>query len=158
MGDADAANPDDIFTIENYDNPAWGRTAGGSMDIACHYLYIVDILLAALHLVHVSSFAGAGTGNLPFDIEKLDDVLIVLRWVLDAAPPRYYAPILPFPGDCDRKHHYECRLPTTAFNVSIYTHVGTGGDDANLPDDSFINISYNFTTPVDADNTRYFWF
>jgi vanillate O-demethylase monooxygenase subunit len=159
MGDADAANPDDIFTIENYDNPAWGRTAGGSMDIACHYLYIVDNLLDASHvaLVHVSSFAGAGTGNLPLDIEKLDDGVIVSRWVLDAAPPPHDAPILPFPGDCDHKQHYECRLPSTAFNMSIYTRAGTGGDDANLPDDSFINISYNFMTPVDADNTRYFW-
>ena len=27
-----------------------------------------------------------------------------------------------------------------------------------LPDNSFVNISYNFMTPVDADNTRYFWF
>ena len=78
--------------------------------------------------------------------------------MLDAAPPPHDAPILPFPGDCDHKQHYECRLPSTAFNMSIYTRAGTGGDDANLPDDSFINISYNFMTPVDADNSRYFWF
>ena len=79
MGDADAANPDGIFTIENYDNPAWGRTAGDSMDIDCHYLYIVDNLLDALHVafVHPSSFAGAG--NLPLDIEKLDDGVMVSR-------------------------------------------------------------------------------
>ena len=38
-------------------------------------------LLDASHvaLVHVSSFAGAGTGNLPLDIEKLDDGVIVSR-------------------------------------------------------------------------------
>ena len=107
MGDADAANPDDIFTIENYDNPAWGRTAGGSMDIACHYLYIVDNLLDASHvaLVHVCSFAGAGTGNLPLDIEKLDDGVIVSRWVLDAAPP----PMM----------HRSCPFPVTAITNSI---------------------------------------
>ena len=43
-------------------------------------------------------------------------------------------------------------------NIILEVRAGTGGDDANLPDDSFINISYNFMTPVDADNTRYFWF
>ncbi|CAI8198384.1 MAG: Toluene-4-sulfonate monooxygenase system iron-sulfur subunit TsaM1 [SAR116 cluster bacterium] len=160
MGDPAAANPDDIFTIENFDNPAWGRTPCGSMDINCHYLYVVDNLLDPSHVawVHVSSFAGAGTGNLPLDIEKLDDGVIVSRWVMDAPPPPYYKPILPFAGNCDRKQHYECRLPSIAVNMSIYTRAGTGGDDANLPNDAFINISYNFMTPVDADNTRYFWF
>lgn len=104
MGDEAAANPDDIFEIPNYDNPAWGRTPCGSMDIACHYLYVIDNLLDPSHVawVHVSSFAGAGTGNPPLDIAKLDD--------------------------------------------------------GNLPDDAFLNISYNFMTPIDADNTRCFWF
>ena len=108
--------------------------------------------------VHVSSFAGAGTGNLPLNLEKLDDGIIVSRWVMDAPPPPYYQPILPFSGNCDRKQHYECRLPSTAINMSVYTRAGTGGDNDNLPDDAFLNISYNFMTPVDADNTRYFWF
>ena len=160
MGDADKADPDEIFEIPNYDNPAWGRTQGGSMDIACHYLYVVDNLLDPSHVawVHVSSFAGAGTGNLPLDLEKLDDGIIVSRWVMDAPPPPYYEPILPFSGNCDRKQHYECRLPSTAINMSVYTRAGTGGDNDNLPDDAFLNISYNFMTPVDANNTRYFWF
>ena len=77
---------------------------------------------------------------------------------MDAPPPPYYEPILPFSGNCDRKQHYECRLPSTAINMSVYTRAGTGGDNHNLPDDAFLNISYNFMTPVDADNTRYFWF
>ncbi|MAA50809.1 MAG: (2Fe-2S)-binding protein [Gammaproteobacteria bacterium] len=160
MGDPAAANSDDIFAIENYENPAWGLTPRGSMDINCHYLYVVDNLLDPSHVawVHVSSFAGAGTSDLPLDIKKLDDGVIVSRWVMDAPPPPYYEPILPFAGNCDRKQHYECRLPSIAVNMSIYTRAGTGGDDASLPDDAFINISYNFMTPVDADNTRYFWF
>ena len=160
MGDAEDADPDRIIDIPNFDNPAWGRTPGGSMDIACHYLYVIDNLLDPSHVawVHVSSFAGAGTGNLPLDIEKLDDGVIVSRWVMESPPPPYYAPILPFSGNCDRKQHYECRLPSIAINMSVYTRAGAGGDDANLPDDAFLNISYNFMTPVDADNTRYFWF
>ena len=160
MGDADAADTNLIIEIPNYENPAWGRTPCGSMDIACHYLHVMDNLLDPSHVawVHVSSFAGAGTGNLPLDIEKLDNGVIVSRWVMDAPPPPYYEPILPFSGNCDRKQHYECRLPSTAINMSVYARAGTGGADKPLPDDAFLNISYNFMTPIDADNTRYFWF
>jgi vanillate O-demethylase monooxygenase subunit len=49
-------------------------------------------------------------------------------------------------------------VPSIGINKSIFTPVGKGGDDNALPDSSFINISYNFMTPVDPDNTRYFWF
>jgi vanillate O-demethylase monooxygenase subunit len=66
--------------------------------------------------------------------------------------------MLSFEGNCDRKQHYECQVPSIAINKSIFTPVGKGGDDKNLPDNSFINISYNFMTPVDADKTHYFWF
>lgn len=160
MGDAATADPDTIHHIENYDNPAWGKTPGGTMDIACHYLWVVDNLLDPSHVawVHISSFAGAGTGNLPLEVEKIDDGVLVYRWVMDAPPPPYYEPILPFDGNCDRKQHYECRVPSLAINKSVYTRAGTGGDESNLPADAFINVSYNFMTPVDADNTRYFWF
>ena len=30
--------------------------------------------------------------------------------------------------------------------------------DAPAVDGTFVNISYNFMTPIDADRTRYFWF
>ncbi len=46
----------------------------------------------------------------------------------------------------------------TAINMSVYTRAGTGGPDKALPDDAFVNISYNFITPVDADRSLYFWF
>jgi len=160
MGDASVANPDDIFHIENYDDPAWGKTARGSMDIACHYLYVTDNLLDPSHVawVHVSSFAGGGTEDVPLKVDKLEDGVVVSRWMQNREPPPYYAPMLKFKGNCDRKQHYECRVPSIAINKSIFTPVGKGGDDTALPDNSFVNISYNFMTPVDADNTRYFWF
>ena len=83
MGDANVANPDDIFHIENYDDPAWGKTARGSMDIACHYLYVTDNLLDPSHVawVHVSSFAGGGTEDVPLKVDKLEDGVVVSRWM-----------------------------------------------------------------------------
>ena len=160
IGDPEMANPDDIYNIENFENPAWGMTPFGSMNIACNYLYIMDNLLDPSHVawVHRTSFAGTGTENQPLEIDVLNDGVIVWRWMMDRPPPSYYADLVSFEGNCDRKQHYECRLPSLAINKSIFTLVGTGGPDKDLPKQAFVNISYNFMTPVDEDNSRYFWF
>lgn len=160
IGDPEKADATTIIDIPNFDNPDWGKTPKGGMSMACHYLYIVDNLLDPSHVawVHLTSFAGAGTDNRPLDVEEIDEGVIVSRWVLDEAPPPYYKDMLPFGETCDRKQHYECRLPSTAINMSVYTPTGEGGVDKPLSENAFINISYNFITPVNATTSRYFWF
>ena len=66
--------------------------------------------------------------------------------------------MLPFGETCDRKQHYECRAPSTAINMSVYAPPGAGGPDKPLSNQAFLNISYNFITPVDAENSMYYWF
>ncbi|MEP4198377.1 MAG: aromatic ring-hydroxylating dioxygenase subunit alpha [Aliishimia sp.] len=160
MGDPDKANPDDIFEIENFENPSWGYTDGGSLPIACNYLWVVDNLLDPSHVawVHVTSFAGAGTDDQPLDMEKTDRGVIVSRWIYDQPASPYYKNLVKFPGNCDRKQHYEMCFPGIALNMSIYTPVGTGGPDKPAVDKTYVNISYNFMTPVDEANTQYIWF
>ncbi|MEM7173566.1 MAG: aromatic ring-hydroxylating dioxygenase subunit alpha [Pseudomonadota bacterium] len=160
MGDPEKADPALIYDIPNYDNPAWGKTPGGAMEIACHYLHITDNLLDPSHVawVHRSSFAGGGTDSVPLKIDGLGDGILVWRWVPDQPLPPFYADLVAFEGNCDRKQHYECRVPSLAINKSIFSPAGTGGDEDALPADAFVNISYNFITPVDEDNSRYFWF
>lgn len=157
MGDKPAGP---IIDIPNMENPAWGSTAVGALTIDCNYLYVVDNLLDPSHVawVHVTSFAGAGTDNRPLDLEDIDDGVIVSRWIMGEPAPPYYRSMLDFGDATDRKQHYECLLPSTAINMSVYTRAGTGGPEAQLPDDAYINISYNFITPVDADRSLYFWF
>ena len=160
MGDADCANPDEIFEIENFDNPDWGCTDGGILPIACNYLWVVDNLLDPSHVawVHVSSFAGGGTESAPLDMEKTDRGVIVSRWIYDQPASPYYKDLVRFAGNCDRKQHYEMCVPAIALNKSVYTPVGTGGPDKPDIAQTYINISYNFMTPVDAHNTQYIWF
>lgn len=157
MGDA---APGPIIDIPNHDNPAWGKTPLGALSIECNYLYVIDNLLDPSHVawVHVTSFAGAGTDRRPLDLEDLDDGVIVSRWIFSEPAPPYYRPMLAFGDNCDRKQHYECRLPSTALNMSVYSRAGTGGPGKPYPDDVFLNISYNFITPVDAERSLYFWF
>ena len=160
MGAPELAASTPLIDIPEYDNPAWGRTECGALDIACHYLWITDNLLDPSHVawVHLSSFAGAGTDNVALELTEEEERVIVWRWIRDRPAPPYYAPFLAFDGPCDRKQHYECRLPSTAINKSIYTPAGTGGSDDGLPATAFVNYSYNFMTPVDADHSLYFWF
>lgn len=160
MGDPELADPDEIFTIDHFDDSSWGKTDGGVMDINCHYLWMCDNLLDPSHVawVHVSSFAGAGTDDVPLNIEKTDRGVIVSRWIENQAPSPYYAKLVRFEGDCDRLQHYEMCLPAIGLNKSIYTPAGTGGYQKPQVRETFINISYNFMTPIDEDRTRYFWF
>lgn len=160
MGDPEQADPDDIFEIENFDNPDWGYTDGGTLPIACNYLWVVDNLLDPSHVawVHVTSFAGGGTDDAPLDMEKTDRGVIVSRWIYDQPPSPYYKDLLKFDGNCDRKQHYEMCVPAIALNMSVYTPPGTGGPDKPYGDQTYLNISYNFMTPVDENNTQYIWF
>ena len=121
---------------------------------------MIDNLLDPSHVawVHVTSFAGAGTDTRPLDIEELEGGVIVSRWIFAEPAPPYYRDMLAFGDNCDRKQHYECRLPSTAINMSVYARAGTGGPEKPYPDDVFLNISYNFITPIDADRSLYFWF
>lgn len=160
MGDPELADEDLIFPIENFDNPKWGYTDGGVLDIDCNYLWICDNLLDPSHVawVHVASFAGAGTDNQPLTTEKTDNGVIVSRWIYGQKPSPYYADLVKFEGECDRLQHYEMCLPGIALNKSVYTPVGTGGPDKNPVELTYINISYNFMTPIDEERSRYFWF
>lgn len=160
MGDADKADPDLIFEIENFDNPDWGYTDGGMLPIGCNYLWIADNLLDPSHVawVHVTSFAGAGTEDEPLDLERTDRGVVVSRWIYDQPASPYYADLVKFKGNADRKQHYEMCFPAIALNMSIYSPAGTGGPDAPAGEKTYVNISYNFLTPVDENNSQYIWF
>lgn len=160
MGDPAQADPDKIFPIPDFDDPGWGKTDGGVMDIDCHYLWVCDNLLDPSHVawVHLSSFAGAGTDNEPLNQERHETGVVMSRWIMDRPPSPYYAKLLGFQGNCDRLQHYEMCLPAIGVNRSVFTPVGTGGYGNPPVAETFINISYNFMTPIDEDRTRYFWF
>ena len=160
MGNPELADPDTIFPIDNFESSTWGYTDGGVMDIKCNYLWVCDNLLDPSHVawVHVTSFAGAGTDDEPLEIKKTDRGVIVSRWIHGNPPSPYYADLVKFDGNCDRLQHYEMCIPAVALNKSIYTPEGTGGQGKAYIDKTYINISYNFMTPLDQDNTRYFWF
>ena len=70
----------------------------------------------------------------------------------------FYQACVPFSGNTDRKQHYEVRYPSNAIIRAVFAPAGKGGDDQYLEDECFIMDSYNFMTPVDESQTKYYWF
>ena len=161
MGDPAAADPADVFPVEHWDDPAWGTTDGDDMVVECNYLFIVDNLLDPSHVawVHLTSFAGQGSDSTPLETTINDDGVATWRWMFDGPAAPFYAPYLPFEGNCDRKQLYEVRYPSHALIRAYFSPAGTGGEGRELPaDQTFLMDSYNFLTPIDERRTRYFWF
>ena len=160
MGDPQLADESTILPIDDYGDPGWGLTDGGVLECRCHYLFLLDNLLDPSHVawVHETSFASAGTEDVPLVIEDTDRGVLVSRWIRDIEPPPYYAAMLPFSGKVDRLQYYEAVLPSVAVNMSTYAPAGQGGDSSNLPPETYRMRSYHFITPIDAHSTRYHWF
>lgn len=160
MGDIELADKSKIVEIPNYNSDGWGLTAGGVLEIDCHYLWVTDNLLDPSHVawVHKTSFAAPGTDDTPLEIQSFDDGVVVSRWISDQSLPPYYAPLVKFEGKCDRLQHYEVRLPSVCINRGIYTPAGTGGDADKLDERAYVMESYHFITPIDEDRSAYYWF
>lgn len=160
MGDPALADESTILQLDDYDDPGWGLTDGGVLDCKCHYLYLLDNLLDPSHVawVHETSFASAGTEDVPLKIEETASGVLVSRWIKDIEAPPYYAEMMPFSGRVDRLQYYEAVIPSLAINMSTYTRAGFGGNDRELPEDTYRMRSYHFFTPIDEQSTRYHWF
>jgi phenylpropionate dioxygenase-like ring-hydroxylating dioxygenase large terminal subunit len=160
MGDSDKADTNQIFQIENFGDKGWGYNRGKAIDVECNYQYINDNLLDPSHVawVHHSSFGEQNTRDTPLKTNILNQGVAVTRWMLDCEVAPFYQKVIPFKGACDRLQHYEVRYPSLALIKAIFTPAGRGGEDFIVDGDTFIMDSYNFMTPVDERNTRYYWF
>ena len=159
MGPAALAASTPLLDIPHHDDPGWHLTLGDHMQVSCHYLLLVDNLLDPSHVawVHRGSFAAPGTDNTPLQLQQRHDGVISSRWVMNQAPPPFYAPLVKFSGAADRLQHYEVRYPAVAINKSVYAPAGTGAPDGLDGPLVYRMVSYNLLTPVDDDHTLYFW-
>ena len=160
MGDVELADEKSIFEVEHYDKSGWGINKGDTMTLDCNYLYMTDNLLDPSHVawVHRSSFGNAACEDTPLETTLNDDGVTVSRWMNDVDVAPFYQACVPFSGNTDRKQHYEVRYPSNAIIRAVFAPAGQGGDDQYIEDDCFIMDSYNFMTPVDETQTKYYWF
>jgi phenylpropionate dioxygenase-like ring-hydroxylating dioxygenase large terminal subunit len=160
MGAVAEADPNRIFPVAHYDDPRWGRNEGGTMTVDCNYLFVTDNLLDPTHVswVHRTSFGNAACEEEPIEVTVSSDGVTAARWMYNAEVAPFYKSLVSFEGRCDRLQHYEVRFPSHAIIKAVFAPAGTGGKDRPLDETAFVMDSYNFMTPVTANQTRYFWF
>ncbi len=160
MGDPALADPANIVEIPQWGAPDWGYNRGPVMPVDCHYLYVADNLLDPTHVtwVHPGSFGDASCAAVPIETTSRPDGVTAARWLLDVEPAPFYAKHLKFTGRADRYQHYEVRYPANAIIKAVFVPAGTGGHGQPLHADAFLMDSFNFITPVNARQSRYFWF
>jgi phenylpropionate dioxygenase-like ring-hydroxylating dioxygenase large terminal subunit len=160
MGDPAQADPDAVFKIPDWGAPGWGINRGQSMNVDCNYLYVVDNLLDPTHVtwVHPTSFGDASCAEVPVRTASDATGVTSSRWLFNVEPAPFYKKHLKFDGRCDRYQHYEMRYPSNAIIKAVFTPAGHGGDGKPHHADAFLMDSYNFLTPINAKQTRYFWF
>ena len=160
MGDPVLADPTAIIDIPQWGAPDWGYNRGPVMPLDCHYLYVTDNLLDPTHVtwVHPGSFGDASCAGVPIETTSRPGGVTAARWLLDVEPAPFYAKHLKFAGRVDRYQHYEVRYPANAVIKAVFVPAGTGGKEPPLHADAFLMDSFNFITPVDARQARYFWF
>ena len=160
MGEAARADPQSIFQVEHWEDLFWGRNAGGSMTVGCNYLFVTDNLLDPSHVawVHRTSFGNEACEEEPIETTDLPTGVIASRWMrnVDVAP--FYASLVTFEGRCDRLQHYEVRYPSHAIIKAVFVPAGTGATLGINHPDAMIMDSYNFMTPINENQTLYFWF
>ncbi|HWK71567.1 MAG TPA: aromatic ring-hydroxylating dioxygenase subunit alpha [Burkholderiaceae bacterium] len=160
MGDPGSADPADIMQVAHWGDPAWGVNRGDAMTVRCNYQYLTDNLLDPSHVswVHQTSFGNAAMIGEPLKTQVNDDGVVVSRWMRNVEVAPFYAKFVKFSGPCDRKQHYEVRVPSHALIKAIFAPAGSGTDTEPFHPDVFLMDSYNFLTPVDESTTRYYWF
>jgi phenylpropionate dioxygenase-like ring-hydroxylating dioxygenase large terminal subunit len=160
MGETEKADPSTIMQVEHWGDPAWGVNRGDAMTVRCNYQYLTDNLLDPSHVswVHQTSFGNAAMIGEPLHTQVNEDGVVVSRWMRDVEVAPFYAKFVKFAGNCDRKQHYEVRVPSHALIKAIFTPAGTGTDTEPFHSDAFLMDSYNFLTPIDESTTRYYWF
>jgi len=160
MGEKSRADPELIFRVEHWDEPGWGRNAGGSMVVECNYLLVTDNLLDPSHVawVHRSSFGIDECEEEPVQTTVAADGVTASRWLRDVEVAPFYLPLVQFKGRCDRLQHYEVRFPSHAIIRAVFVPAGSGGLGRPIHPQATLMDSYNFMSPIDAHRTRYFWF
>jgi phenylpropionate dioxygenase-like ring-hydroxylating dioxygenase large terminal subunit len=160
MGSPEHSDAEKVFPVDHWQDPAWGRNQGDTLDLNCNYLFVTDNLLDPSHVawVHRSSFGSEECAHEPVQVTASDSGVAVSRWIRNADVAPFYAPFVRFQGRCDRLQHYEVRFPCHAVIRAVLLPAGAVAADPIADERAFVMDSYNFMTPVDAHHTRYFWF
>lgn len=158
MGDPDRADPDAIFDLPEFSDPAWHVHHGGALHIRANYLNVAENLVDPAHVsfVHPTTLGNAASENVPVHVRTNGEAIVAWRWIRDAPPIGFFQKFGGFDGNVDRWHYYYLHLPSVAF-----IDFGSAPTEANLAEedrgDGVRIFALHFVTPVTEGYTIDHW-
>ncbi len=158
MGPADAADPDDIFDLPQYHDPAWGVGHGDALHIDANYLLLCDNLCDPTHVVYVhpTTLGVRGENSEPVTHERTDWGVETARWTLDGEPVAFHKTFGDFPGNVDRWQFYRMHVPSVAI-IDFGGAAAGGGAPEGRRDNCIQVYSCHFMTPETESTTTDYW-
>lgn len=158
MGDPDGADPDAIFDMPQFADPAWAAHQGDALHIGSNYLNVADNLCDPAHVafVHPTTLGNKESEDVPIEAERNGNVVVTWRWIRDAPPIGLFKSVAGFEGNVDRWHYYYMHAPSIAV-----IDFGSASVEDNLTSEQRSEgtqiFALHFLTPVDATNTIDRW-
>lgn len=116
MGEPALANPDDIFDLPEFHDPAWAAHQGEALHLKSNYLNVAENLVDPAHVsfVHPTTLGNSASENIPVHVSTDGEAIVAWRWIRDSEPVGFFKAFGNFSGNVDRWHYYYLYTPSTA--------------------------------------------
>ncbi|QDL91680.1 aromatic ring-hydroxylating dioxygenase subunit alpha [Paroceanicella profunda] len=116
MGDAEKADPEDVFDMPEFTDPAWEAHQGDALHLKSNYLNVAENLVDPAHVsfVHPTTLGNSASENVPVHVVTEGKAIVAWRWIRDAEPIGFFKSFGGFTGNVDRWHYYYLYTPCTA--------------------------------------------
>ncbi len=157
MGEAERADPEKIFDLPQYHDPAWRPVHGDALEVAADYLSLADNLCDPAHVtfVHQSTLGTPAGADVPIKTEQYEKTVLTHRWIIDGPPIPLFRDFGNFTGNVDRWHYYYYHAPQIA--VIDFGSADTGAVDVDSRDQGLRMFACHFLTPVTATTSLDHW-
>lgn len=160
MGDPARADESKIFTLPQFDDPAWHAHQGGALHLQANYLNVAENLVDPAHVsfVHPTTLGNAASENVPVHVATEGEAIVAWRWIRDGEPIGFFKAFGGFTGNVDRWHYYSLYTPSVAMIDfgSAPTEMAIGESEAERDRGNRV-FALHFMTPVNENYTIDRW-
>lgn len=160
MGEAERADPDLIFDLPAFDDPAWVPHFGDALAVESHYLNLAENLCDPAHVsfVHPTTLGNPESEDIPIESNREGKTVITSRWIRNAPPVGFFKAFGNFKGNVDRWHYYLFHAPSIAvIDFGSAASELEIGDTESDRDRGVRLFALHFLTPVSETRTIDHW-